>query len=220
MSQQEENTGPQAASKEALAAKFSPKLQRIAYYLGQGLRPGQVASIVGVTISAVSQYAGKDGPEEFKQLIKLEEEAARKTYKEEDNMGMRALALKGKILQSIEDSLAGASLSEQVRALEAITKHEEMMHKRSMPPGSTSPGVTNNTLVVSLTLPGHLAAIHKPSIIKDNENRVVSIDNKVMAPMGSNQVKDLFSRLTNGRISANEKEIPSSIVIDHAPDDF
>jgi len=193
---------------------LTPKMQKMAYYLGQGLKPAQVASICNVTPGYISQLLGADGPQAFKDAVAEEQAKAADVYNEEEDLNLRYLAVEAKALKGIEDNMAGATLVEQVKVLEALNKRDLIRKQLKAPAagsGLTGPGTSVYQMnVISLSMPQHLInSFQPPQIELNSQNQVVSIEGKSMAPMASLQVKNLFQQLSNGtmNITAEEKEV-------------
>lgn len=156
---------------------------RILAYLGQGVKPADVASIVGCSPSYVSQLLSN---EEFKtQVVSLRTDATKETS-EDKVLTNRYLAMEHKLLGAMESQLAFAELPAITRALEVVANRQEKRLSRLQAPALVQP--VNAQVVVQLTLPSH--AIPEYSINQAKE--VVAIDNKAIAPLSAEGVKNLF----------------------------
>lgn len=169
---------------------------RIRNLLISGLKPSEIASIVGCTPSYVSQLLADA---EFKASVQEGIIAAQAEKTEEDHIDNRYQNLEHKILSSVEESLSEASLMEKVRALEMINKRQDSRHARKNP-APTGPIVNVN--VVSLALPQQ-ALLHRAPIVQMNGNKeIVAIDNQPLAPLSSDGVKNLFAQITASKQEA------------------
>jgi acetylglutamate kinase len=203
---------------------LTSKMQKIAYYLGQGLKPAQVASICNVTPGYISQLLGADGPQAFKLAVAEEQEKAAAAFDEDKDLELRSMALEAKTLKCIEDGLAGATLAEQVKVLEALNKRDLIRKqlKGAAPLGGAMPmpGQTINYNILSLQMPAHMAnSLKAPMISLNSMNQVLEIEGRSMAPMSSQQVKSLFQRAASDTIEpSKQKEAPAALT--KVPDDF
>ena len=166
--------------------------ERIKNLLINGLSASEISTVVGCSPSYISQLI-KD--EDFKREVNEGKMAAQASRTEEEHIDNRYQTLEHKILSSVEDSLAEATLGEKVRALEMIDKRTENRYRRKNPV-PTTPGVAIQMNVVSLSLPAHAVAKNNPVIQMNEQSEIVAIDNKALAPMSSDGVKNLFSQIS------------------------
>lgn len=173
---------------------------RILNYLANGLKPAEVATIVGCTPAYISQLLATD---DFKTELQ-----ARLSDQPEDagevRLDVRYEGLEHKLLTAMETSLVDAELPAITRALEVISKRQ-MQSKQIKNPGL---GVTQVTMV-SLTLPAHAVHSKAPTVQLNSQQEVISIEGMSLAPMASSSVKDLFSTLASRK---NVKEIVNANV--------
>ena len=94
-------------------AELTTKQKKIANYLANGLRPAQVASMVGVTPGYISQICKADAVENKAFLAHLEEEKrlALESYNQEETLGLQYQALEARALRVIEENLAAGTLT-------------------------------------------------------------------------------------------------------------
>ena len=160
---------------------------RILNYLANGLKPAEVATIVGCTPAYISQLLSA---EDFKSELQ-----ARLADQPEDagevRLDVRYEGLEHKLLSAMETSLVDAELPAITRALEVISKRQ-MASKQIKNPGLAGAQIT----MVSLTLPAHSVHQKAPVVQLNSQQEVISIEGMSLAPMASSSVKDLFSTLS------------------------
>lgn len=163
--------------------------ERAAAYLGQGVPPSQVASIMGCTPAYISQLV-KD--EDFMLLVEKHRSMVDGSAEaEETSLVAKATGLQHQIMKAIGESLTGAELPALTKALDTLSQVHDRIAQRKNPAnrGTDSGRVAVH---VSLTLPAHAIQNVAPVIELNEKNEVVSIDHKPMAPMASNGVEKMF----------------------------
>lgn len=178
--------------------------ERIKNLLINGLKASEITSIVGCSPGYIAQLIKDD---EFKAAVEAGKLAAQAERTEEDHIDTRYQTLEHKILTSVEDGLAEASLSEKVRALEVIHKRQDAKYVRKNPAQQQNPAIQLN--VVSLQLPNHAIQQHQPVIQMNAQSEIVAIDSMHLAPMSSDGVKNLFAQITAAR--SDQKAIVAEI---------
>lgn len=168
---------------------------RILNYMAQGLKPAQVASIVGCTASYISQL-GKD--EAFLAELAEARAEAHKNVDEDKVLSNKYMSLEHKILDSIEQAMALAELPALTRALEVIGTRQEKRAQRLAAPLRGE----GTTVIVNLTLPSHAV----PEYQVNSQREVVAIGDREIAPMNSEGVKRLFASLTEKKLLAQTVE--------------
>lgn len=159
--------------------------ERIKQYLADGLKPAQIASVVGCSPAYISQLI-KDP--DFLTAVEA--------LKSEQNKGGDQIletkyeALESQIVSEISNRLGEAEFPHLTKALEAVTKARESKDKRRDPSRYTS---TPTVTVVPIYVPPH--ALQAPVMQLNEKAEVVAIDNKPLAPMSSDGVKNLFSQI-------------------------
>lgn len=161
---------------------------KILNYMAQGVKASQVASIVGCTPAYISQLSKDEG---FLAELKAAREAAYKDVDEDKVLTNKYMALEHKLLDSMENAMAMAELPAITRALEVIATRQEKRAQRLAGPVQ-QPG---NTVIVNLTLPSHAI----PEYQINPQREVVSIGNRIISPMSSEGVKNLFTQIQQQR---------------------
>lgn len=174
--------------------------ERILNYLSSGIKPAQVATIVGCSPAYIAQLV-KDSnfQEELAAAIADKPAAA-----EEIDLDNKYVSLEHQILRSIEEALPGAELPALGRILDAVTKRQDMRAGRKNPTSSTQFGPIG-VQIVQLQLPAH--ALPAPVIELSANKEILSINSKNLAPMSSDAVKNLFSALKNPPVLPVTQEI-------------
>lgn len=196
---------------------LNAKQQKIAYYLGQGLRPAQVAEICGVTLAYISQLVKPgEGPEGFREEVERHALAAQENNDEEKGLDVKYLAAEHQALKAVMDGMASGDagmLNAQVNALKAIADRQDKRLKRQMPvpqgPNGTGGAVYNITQIM---LPSH--ALRAPQVAMNSQKQIIAVEGQAMAPMTSSQVKSLFSGLKAGIIAPRAQEYEAAQVIE------
>jgi hypothetical protein len=165
--------------------------KRIASFLARGLKPSQVAAIVGCTPAYITQLGQKETFKALLDEVQAEAEGQDGELAEEEILATKYLAVEHKILKQIEDTMPFAEFTHLTKALEVVGKRQEERAKRKMMsrlPGLAGPA---GSLTVSLTVPIHAI----PEYTINPQGQITSINEKVLAPLSSQGVKDLFDKL-------------------------
>lgn len=189
-------------------AELTTKQKKIAHYLANGLRPAQVASMVGVTPGYISQICKADAVENKAFLEHLEEEKrlALESYNQEETLGLQYQALEARALRVIEENLAAGTLTEQIKVLEALNKRDALRRQAAAPMAGTS--AVANINVVQISMPRHLLEQQLPEVVMNEQRQVISVQGKSMAPMPSDMVKAMFQKV----VSEEAQEKPPAVL--------
>lgn len=165
---------------------------RILTYLSQGLKPVQVASIVGVTASYISQLLKEAS---FVEALNAKRAELKVSLEDEDKaLTNKYLSLEHRLLDSIETAMGFAELPAIVRALEVVGNRQEKRLVRLATPLRV-PGEANSPVVVNITLPSHAI----PEYSLSNQKEVIAVGGKEIVPLSSEGVKHLFHDLAEKR---------------------
>lgn len=174
--------------------------ERIKAYLADGLKPADVATILGCSPGYVSQLM-KD--ENFK--AEVEAALLANSKPQDEVLESRYHSLEHNIVKRMNEELAGAEIGDLTKALDSVTRANDARYKRKHP-ALQQPGV-NVTQVAHIYLPQHV--MPAPVMTLNEKSEVVAIDNKPLAPMSASGVKNLFAQMTL-RNSVNEfEEVPN-----------
>lgn len=177
------------------------KKTRIAQFLAQGFKPAQVASIVGVTPAYISQLAKEPGFAESYQLA-CSAVVSSTDFAEEDRLNNKYLAAEHLLLDSLTGNAAMMDPRDQIKALEVVATRQEKRQDRLARLRMPERTATQN--VINISLPQHAL----PELQINSDGEIVAIGQRLMAPMSSNGVKNLFSQMKeNATIRAIPQEL-------------
>lgn len=168
---------------------------RILNYLSSGIKPAQVATIVGCSPAYIAQLV-KDPEFQVELATHIADKPA---IAEETDLDNKYVSLEHQILRSIEEALPGSELPALGRILDAVTKRQDMRAGRKNPIAAVSPYGAIGIQIVQLQLPEH--AIRQPVIELSSNKEILSINAKNLAPMASDAVKNLFSAIKSSALS-------------------
>lgn len=159
---------------------------RIITYLAAGLKAANIASIVGCSPAYISQLLSDP---DFK--AQVEAKMLDGTIEADTNLDMKYESLEHTLVKSMQERVAEAEFSHLSKALDSVTKAQDMRAKRKNPALRE-----NNTLVqvVQISIPQH--ALAAPVMALNSNSEVVAIDNKPLAPMSAEGIKNLFAQRT------------------------
>lgn len=171
---------------------------RVARFLAQGLKPTQVASIVGCTPARISQIVKEPG---FEEVLAAEQERYGLTDEEvaqEQQLNNKYLALEHKLIDSIESQAALMEPRDQIKALDIVAaRQEKRAHRLAMlkMPAQNSHIQQN---IINIAIPSHAL----PEYAVNAQSEIIAIDNKPMAPLGAAGVKEMFTAMRKNKLEA------------------
>lgn len=180
---------------------------RILNYLASGIKPAQVATIVGVSPGYLSQLLKDDAFKEELELLVLQKPADA----EETDLDNKYISLEHQILRGIEEAIPGSELPALARILDSVTKRQDMRFQRKHPVQNPF-GNGVNVQVVQISLPAH-SIPHDPVVELNSQGEILAINNKPLAPMSSDSVKNLFAKMQE-RKEQQYAELPRAIPAD------
>ena len=159
--------------------------ERALHFLSLGLPHTQVASIVGVSPSRISQLLSEPS---VKEILALRESETQERNFEEERIEGKQIAVKNQLLDSLAKRSDEATFMEIARAYEIICRAESLK-KNPVPIAGTQifGGVT-----VQIALPQRNLQ-EEIEITKDKE--VISVGGRPLLPLGANQVTQLFKSM-------------------------
>lgn len=176
--------------------------QKICLYDSKGLKPSQIASIVNVSESYISQLRKEqEYAEALAELARQaqpasqEAEAAREA-EEDSQLTLKYTATENKVLSIIEQQLPFAEFPMLVNALKVLGDRQEKRAARKSHGaalaqlGRAAPGTVN---VIALQLPGHVMQQSAAEYEVNTQGQITAINGQVLSPMGSQGVKQLFA---------------------------
>jgi tRNA A37 N6-isopentenylltransferase MiaA len=165
--------------------------ERIKKLLAAGMKASEVAATVGCSPSYVSQLLGQS---EFKEAVALEMTTFSAESDEEQHLDKRYQILEHKILNNITDALPQADLPQLTRALEVVAKRQTEMKRAKAPVLANN--VNNGTVnITNISLPAHILTAPAPTVSVNENNEIISIDSKPLAPLSSNGVRNIFEQM-------------------------
>lgn len=164
---------------------------RIATFLSNGLKPSQVATMVGCSPARITQIMGE---EKFKLLLAEKQAAQTEADVEEASISAKYLAAEHALVNQVLELAPASELRDVTAALRVISERQEKMKSRMSP---VSQGGNNTQVFVSVSLPAH--AIPAPAIEMTNAREVTSIGTQTLAPLSSSAVTNLFSSMSGGK---------------------
>lgn len=181
--------------------------ERCAHFLAQGLKPTQVASILGCTPGRISQIIKEpDFPEILARAQEQYEGPSDSEAAAHQLVSNKYLALESKLVDQIEAQAAMMAPKELISALSVVAARQDKAAARTAQLRLPQQGSTIN-VAVQLSMPQHTV----PEYVVNSQGEIVSINQKSMAPMGSGAVRSLFTGMKNSRIAAASSEATSSL---------
>ena len=159
--------------------------ERIQQYLADGLKPAQIASVVGCSPAYISQLLKDPRFIEKVEVLKSEQNKSG-----DEILEVKYEALESQIVTEISNRLGEAEFPHLTKALEAVTKARDSKDKRRNPAKYQA---TPTVHIVPIYVPPH--ALQAPVMQLNEQSEVVAIDNKPLAPLSSEGVKNLFTQL-------------------------
>ena len=175
-------------------------LDRVADLLASGLKPAQVATIIGVTPARISQLLSE---EDFKLILASKVAIIEAKDIEEISLSAKYSAAEHALVNQVMELAPTAELRDVTSALRVVAERQERMKSRLTP--ATAGNMINNT-IIALSLPSHALALPVMDITKQGE--IISIGDRALAPLSSTAVINLFSKMSS--TEEEKKEIEES----------
>lgn len=158
-------------------------IERAIHFLSLGVRPGQVASILGVSPGRISQLLSQP---EIKE--KLDALAVSMTSQDVDKQRIEAkeLAAKDSLLDSITARREEATFMELARAYDIICRAESYRKNPLPMPGAQ---IFNGT-VVQIAMP--IQGLKALDIQVTKAGEIIAVGDRELAPMSATGVMNLF----------------------------
>lgn len=172
---------------------------KILLYLASGVKPGQVASLVGCAPGYISQLL-KDPA--FKAA--LEAKILENPVETDKALERKYESAEHALLALVVEKAPEAEFRDAVRGLETIAKIQDMKAARKHPVLGAN-GATTNVQIVQLTLPSH-AIRPAPMLEMSSTGEILAIDQKSLAPLSAGGVKSLFAAIKERRALDNQIE--------------
>jgi hypothetical protein len=162
--------------------------------LSMGVRPGQVASILGVSPGRISQLLAI--PEVSKSCMEEKQLLASTENRENEVILAKESAVKHNLLNALSERSGEASFMELARSYEIIARCESL-RKNNIPMAGTQ---VFNGQVIQVALPLQaLSSFRELEVQQTSEKEIIAIENRELAPMSAQNVTALFSSLRAGK---------------------
>lgn len=169
------------------------KTDRIAQYLAEGMTAAQIADIVDVTASMISQLQ-KD--ERFQAKVEAARSVvAKEPPTEEIMLNNKYHAMEHRLLKCMEHASENADLPAITSALRVVAERQDRLKQRAIPAQANQ-----NLTIVNIQVPAHAI----PEIKMNSQNEVIAIGNRALAPMSSDGVRALFEQRKAQAIAIEE----------------
>lgn len=185
---------------------------RVADLLASGLKPSQVATIIGVTPARISQLLLEP---DFKLLLTSKTIEMEKKDVEEVSLSAKYSAAEHALVNQVMEMAPTSELRDVTAALRVVGERQERMKTRITP--IKSGDIINNT-IIALSLPSHALLMPAMEITKQGE--VISIGDRTLAPLSSTAVTGLFAQMRNNSNSNNnnnETDEKEGVRYEHSP---
>lgn len=172
--------------------------ERILKYLVAGVKPAQIATLVGRTPGYISQLMGEESFKERYNAMLSEELPSM-----EDSLETRYEALESELINGVRDSIANSELPAITKALETVSNIRDRRHERKNP---RLLGQVSTVNIVQLALPQH-AIPQAPVLELNSRSEIVSINDKPLAPLSADGVRTLFAGLKASKEASAPKGV-------------
>ena len=159
-------------------------IERITTLLASGLKPSNVASIVGCPPARISQLSQD---QHFQDLLAAKVAEAEESDVEEKTITAKYIAAEHILLNQIIDMAPVSELRDVTAALRVVAERQEKAKTRLNPVQGTT--IINQT--VQIAVPSHTL----PEISLTKELEVISVNTLNLAPLTSEGVTNLFKNL-------------------------
>jgi uncharacterized protein (DUF1778 family) len=177
--------------------------ERVASLLSSGLKPGQVATVIGVSPARISQLLAE---EDFKLILAGKTAEIEKQDIEEVTLSAKYSAAEHALINQVMEMAPASELRDVTAALRVIGDRQEKMKARLTTPQQQQ---NVNQVVVSITLPSHV--VPNRTFEMTNNQEVIAIGEQTLAPLSSTAVTNLFSKLKNKETGGIQNEQSPSI---------
>lgn len=166
---------------------------QIIHYLASGIKPAQVATIVGCTPAYIAQLL-KD--ESFKEkLVAATVDVSINTV--ETKLEAKYESMEHSILAQMQETLLSAELPALTKALHTVAVVQDLKARRKNPV-LLAPSSSTTINYVTVAMPAQFIAA-KPVIEMNSNKEILSINNQLLAPMSNDGVKNLFEAIKQRR---------------------
>ena len=174
-------------------------IERITTLLASGLKPSNVASIVGCSPARISQLSADP---HFQDLLAAKVAEAEESDVEEKTITAKYIAAEHILLNQIIDMAPVSELRDVTAALRVVAERQEKAKTRLNPVQGTT--IINQT--VQIAVPSHTL----PEISLTKELEVISVNTLNLAPLTSEGVTNLFKNLKADKEAIEMQKIEES----------
>jgi hypothetical protein len=160
-------------------------LTRIATLLASNLPANKVSAIVGLSPARISQI---QTTEEYQNIFTEISAAAAEKNVEEEVISAKYLSAEHVLIDQVMQMAPSAELKDVTQALRVVAERQEKAATRKNP---VHAGVVVHQNIVQLNLPTHAL----PEVVISNENEVIDVNGKNMAPLTAQGVESLFAMM-------------------------
>jgi transcriptional regulator with XRE-family HTH domain len=157
-------------------------------YLAQNLAPSQVAGVLGVTESAISQLMAD---EDFMKEVNAAKEAA---SAEDLKFDERLDEAESRVLENIERRIGMANMQQSLQAFRVLNGARRRKDAR------THFGAAGSGVTVNIMLPTSMV----PKYIMNSQSEIVEVEGKTMASATPNRVTELLAEQKAAALPAPE----------------
>ena len=175
-------------------------IERITTLLASGLKPSNVASIVGCSPARISQLSADP---HFQDLLAAKVAEAEESDVEEKTITAKYIAAEHILLNQIIDMAPVSELRDVTAALRVVAERQEKAKTRLNPVQGTT--IINQT--VQIAVPSHTL----PEISLTKELEVISVNTLNLAPLTSEGVTNLFKNLKADKEAIEMQKIEESL---------
>jgi len=163
-------------------------LDRITSLLASGLKPAQVATVIGVTPARISQLLSQ---EDFQLSLQAKLAVQGKEDVEEQAISAKYSAAEHALVNKVIEMAPISELRDVTAALRVVAERQEKMKTRT---SVQAPILHQQLTVVSVNLPAH--ALRTPEVHLNPTKEVIAIGEQQLSPMTSTAVTNLFTKLS------------------------
>lgn len=175
-------------------------IERITTLLASGLKPSNVASIVGCSPARISQLSADP---HFQDLLSAKVAEAEESDVEEKTITAKYIAAEHILLNQIIDMAPVSELRDVTAALRVVAERQEKAKTRLNPVQGTT--IINQT--VQIAVPSHTL----PEISLTKELEVISVNTLNLAPLTSEGVTNLFKNLKADKEAIEMQKIEENL---------
>ena len=175
-------------------------IERITTLLASGLKPSNVASIVGCSPARISQLSAEP---HFQNLLAAKVAEAEESDVEEKTITAKYIAAEHILLNQIIDMAPVSELRDVTAALRVVAERQEKAKTRLNPVQGTT--IINQT--VQIAVPSHTL----PEISLTKELEVISVNTLNLAPLTSEGVTNLFKSLKADKEAIEMQKIEENL---------